>query len=77
MHNIMFITAVIEIKNYCEHSRYPEHLFERDLSPSKNWCGEHNAWSAVTIATSVARHEFTYYTEKHIRKTTPCIPTLG
>ena len=28
----MFITAVIETKNYCEHSQYTEYIFERDLS---------------------------------------------
>ena len=44
--------------------------------PSKNWCGEHNTCSAVTIATSVTRHVFAYYTEKHVRKTTPCIPVF-
>ena len=28
----MFTIAVIEIRNYCEHSQYSEHVFERNLS---------------------------------------------
>ena len=32
MHNNMFITAAIGIKNYYEHSQYTENIFERDLS---------------------------------------------
>ena len=77
MHNTIIIVAVIEIKTIVNTLSTQNTYLSVIFLPGKNWCSEHNTLSAVTIPTSVARHVLAYYAEKHVRKTTPCIPTLS
>ena len=75
MNNIMFITAVSEIKNYCEQSQYTKHIFERNRSSqqkllrrTQNVFGRyHSNECCPTLSRIMLRNVF----EKRLRVFTP------